>query len=253
MFPLTLLLVEEILGVYIDAILGLFVSFLGAFVTAMLPYAIKWAASSRASLQCFSLIFLTRLAVAVVPTLTLPPPSLLITVYSVVLVACAVYIAERGLAATSFGFRFSNLSLQLFGGLALGMAMGVTEYAILSSDMKTYLLFPIFSIANLFSVTIIMFLFVALGEELLFRGLAQTSLEKELGNPIMAMMIVSLVFAIMHLGYVTSPEKTLELVYVFGASTFIGYSFMKTRSLIIPLIAHGIANTILFGILPYLL
>jgi len=245
--------VEEILGTYVDAILGLFVSFLGAFVTAILPYALKHAASVRASLQCFSLVFLSRVAVAVVPALILPPPLLLITVYSIVLVICAIYTLERGLTASSVGFRFSHVPFQVFGGLALGMIMGVTEFAILSSDMKKYLLFQgEFSLEHFFYVTIIMFLFVALGEELLFRGLAQTSFEKEMGNPFFAVMVVSVIFAVMHLGYVTSPIKLLEIAYIFAAATVIGYTFLKTKSLVLPLIAHGTANTILFGVLPYL-
>lgn len=252
-FSLALLLVAESLAVFIDAVLGLFVSFLGAFVAATLPYVVRWAAPAKASLQCFSLIFLTRVAIVVVPALILSSPLLLITVYGVVLVVCVVYIAERGLTANGLGFRFSNVSFQIFGGLALGVAMGVMEFLILSSDMKNYLLFQEGSITNLVYVALIMFLFVALGEELLFRGLVQTSFEKEIGNPFMAMIVVSLIFAIMHLGYVTSQLKILEIAYVFVAATAIGYAFMKTKSLVLPLIAHGTANTILFGILPYIL
>lgn len=251
-FALTLLIVEEVLAVYIDPVLSLFVSFLGAFVTAILPYAVKWTASTKASLQCFSLVFLTRVAVAVVPALILPTPVLLIIVYSLVLVVCAVYAVERGLTANTLGFRFSNAPLQVFGGLAIGVAMGVTEFTILSSDMKTYLLFQGFSVANFVYVTVIMFLFVALGEELLFRGLVQASFEKEMGSSFAAILTVSSIFAIMHLGYVTGLEKILEIVYVFVAATVLGYAFMKTKSLVLPLIAHGTANTILFGILPYI-
>jgi len=250
---LALLLGEEVLTVYIDAILGLVVSFLAAFVTATLPYALKWAAPMKSSLQCFSLIFLSRVAVAVVPAFFLPPPFLLLIVYTVVLLVCMVYIVERSLPTDSFGFRFSNVSFQIVGGLALGTVMGVTEFAILSSDIETYLLFQAFSIENFVYVTLIMFLFVAFGEELLFRGLVQTSLERETGSSFKATLIVSLSFAILHLGYVTSLVKILEILYVFIAATAIGYTFMKTKSLLLPFIAHGIANTILFGILPYFL
>lgn len=250
---LALLLIEELSGVYVDAVLGLGFSFIGAFVAAIMPYAIKFAAPAKLSLQCFSLVFLTRVAAAVIPALILPPPLLLITVYSVVLMVCTVYIVDRGLTANSLGFRFSNVLLQVLGGLALGAVMGVTEFTILSSDIERYLLFPELSVANFLYVTLIMFLFVALGEELLFRGLAQTSFEKEMGSPLAATLVVSSTFAIMHLGYVTTLVKTLEIAYVIVAATAIGYAFMKTKSLLLPLIAHGTANTILFGILPYLL
>lgn len=251
-FAMVLLLVEEALAVFIDPLLSLFISLLGAFATAAFPYALKWAASAKTSFQCFSLIFLTRVAVAVVPALFLSPPLLLMTIYGVVLVICVVYIVDKGLTLNSLGFRLSNSVFQIAGGLALGAVMGVAEFTILASDIETYQIFQEFTVVNFVQVTIIMFLFVALAEELIFRGLAQSSFEKELGNPLMAMIAVSLIFAIMHLGYVTSFAKISEIVYVFTAATVVGYAFMKTRSLILPLIAHGMANTILFGILPYL-
>ena len=96
------------------------------------------------------------------------------------------------------------------------------------------------------------YIMAPIGEELLFRGLTQASLEKDIGNSFVAILIVSSIFAIMHLGYVTYLEKTLEIIYVFVAATVLGYAFMKTKSLVLPLIAHGTANTILFGILPYI-
>lgn len=253
LFALGLLLVEESFAVYIDRVLSLLIAFSGAFVTAILPYIVKRAAPVKASLQCFSLVFLTRVAVAVVPALILPPPLLLTTVYSIVLMICIVYVIDRRLPAKSIGFHYPNLRLQVFAGSALGVAMGFIEFAILYSDMKKYLLFQEFSTANFIYTTIIMFLFVAFGEEFLFRGLAQSSLQEEISSPVATMLIVSSTFAIMHLGYVTSLMKVLEIIYVFGAATIIGYAFMKTKSLVLPLVAHGIANTILFGILPYLI
>jgi membrane protease YdiL (CAAX protease family) len=253
-FTLTLLFAEEILALSSEtAVASLLVALLGAFVTAALPYTVQSAVSVKASLQCFSLIFLTRVAAAVVPALFLPPSLLLITVYGVILVICIIYIIERRLPGDSFGLNFSNIPVQILGGLTLGAAMGFTEFIILSSDIKRYLLFSDFSIANFVVVLIVMFWFVGLGEELLFRGLVQTSLERDIGNPTVALTIVSLVFSVMHLGYVTGLEKIMELVYVYAAATIIGYAFMKSRSLMFPVIAHGVANTILFGVLPYIL
>jgi len=251
---LALLLVEEILALFTEtAIISLLFALSGALVTATLPYAFESASSVKASLQCFSLIFLTRVSMAVVPALILPPAMLLVTVYGIVLVICAVYIIDRRLPPDTIGFHFSNIPTQVFGGLALGVVMGFTEFAILSSDIKKYLLFQGFSTSNFVTLVIVMFWFVALGEELLFRGLAQASLERDIGNPTVALTIVSMIFAVMHLGYVTGLEKVLEIAYVYAAATVIGYSFMKTKSLMLPVIAHGVANTILFGILPYLL
>lgn len=253
MLAMVWLLLEEILSSYFDPILGIYAALAGAFTTAIVPYVIRRIAPTKTSLQCFSLIFLTRVAVAVVPSFILPTPLLLVTVYSVVIVSSAIYIAERGFSIRSLGFKFSKSKAQILCGLILGLLMGMTEYVILASDMERYLLFPAFSVANLFYVALIMFAFVALGEEILFRSLAQTSFEEELGDPRAATLFVSLAFTIMHFGYVTDPTKILEIIYVFAAATAIGYAFTKTRSLVLPILAHGVANTLLFGILPYLM
>ena len=251
-FAVILLVVEEVVTAYVDPILGLLISFVGAIGVAVVPYVVKSRQAVRVAMQCFSLLFLSRVAMTVVPGLILSPPVLLVVIYSVYLLICAVYIVEKRLSLKDVGFRASSVPYQVFAGLMLGVAMGVVEFAILSPDIDKYLLFGEFSGAALSYVIVIMFFFVAFGEELLFRGLVQASLEKVFANPLTSVMVVSCLFAIMHVAYVTNLEKTLELVYVFAASTAIGYSFMKTRSLILPVIAHGIANTILFGILPYM-
>lgn len=248
-----MLVVEEVVTAYVDPILGLLISFVGAIGVAVVPYVVESGQAVRMAMQCFSLLFLSRVAMTVVPALMLSPPVLLVVVYSVYLLICAVYIRERRLSLKVVGFQASSVPYQVFGGLALGVMMGVVEFAILNPDIYRYLLFSEFTSAALSYVILIMFFFVAFGEELLFRGLVQTSLDKMFGNPLTAVIAVSFLFAIMHVAYVTSLEKSLELIYVFAASTAIGYSFMKTRSLILPVIAHGTANTILFGILPYTL
>jgi len=251
-FALFLLVVEEVVMAFVDPILGLSLSFMGAVVVVIVPYVMKSKQEVTVAMQCFSLLFLSRVAMTVVPALILSPPVLLVVVYSVYLSICAVYIVERRLSLKDVGFRASSVRNQVFGGLTLGVTMGAVEFAILTPDISRYLLFGEFSAAALSCVFVIMFFFVGLGEELLFRGLVQTSLEKVFSKPLTSVVVVSFLFTVMHTAYVTSLEKTLELAYVFVAATVIGYSFMKTRSLLLPLIAHGTANTILFGILPYM-
>ena len=252
-FALLLLVVEEVITAYVDPILGLLLSFVGAIGVVVASYVVKSGQAVDVAAERFSLLFLSRVAMTVVPALILSPSILLLVVYSVYVSICAVYVVERHLPLKDIGFRASSVFPQVFGGLALGVTMGVVEFAILNPDIERYLLFKEFNVATLFYVIVIMFFFVAFSEELLFRGLVQTSLGEVFTNPFTPVILVSSLFAIMHVAYVTSLEKILELVYVFAASTAIGYSFMKTRSLILPVIAHGTANTILFGILPYML
>ena len=93
-----------------------------------------------------------------------------------------------------------------------------------------------------------MLLFVGLGEELLFRGLIQLDLERIFGWK-WGLVGASILFAVMHLTWRSLPE----LGFVFLASLVLGYIYWKTKSLLAPIVLHGVNNTMLVAIMPYLL
>ena len=92
-----------------------------------------------------------------------------------------------------------------------------------------------------------MLAFVGLAEELLFRGLLQSDLTRALGWK-WGVVLSSLMFAVMHLTWRSIPE----LFFVFFASLILGYLYYKTKSLVAPIVMHGIGNVILVAIMPYL-
>ena len=93
-----------------------------------------------------------------------------------------------------------------------------------------------------------MFLFVGIGEELLFRALIQRDLIGAFGWK-WGLVGASLMFAIMHLTWRSIPE----LGFVFIAGLILGFLYWKTKSLVAPIVAHGANNVILVAVLPYLL
>ena len=92
-----------------------------------------------------------------------------------------------------------------------------------------------------------MFVFVGLGEELLFRGLVQRDLTKALGWK-WGVILASLIFAVMHLTWRSIPE----VVFVFFVGLLLGYLYYKTKSLVAPIVSHGTGNVILVAVMPYL-
>ena len=92
-----------------------------------------------------------------------------------------------------------------------------------------------------------MVVFVGLGEELLFRGLIQRDMMNLFGWK-WGLFGASIMFSVMHLTWRSIPE----LVFTFVAGLAFGYLYYRTRSLTAPIVAHGIANTILVAVLPYL-
>ena len=84
-------------------------------------------------------------------------------------------------------------------------------------------------------------------KELLFRGLVQRDLTNLLGWK-WGLLGASLMFMVMHLTWRSIPELGFTLV----AGLLFGYLYYRTRSLTAPIIAHGVGNTILVAIMPYL-
>lgn len=75
----------------------------------------------------------------------------------------------------------------------------------------------------------------AIGEELLFRGLVQTRLQRIVGNPHVAIWISAIIFSAIHFqfyGFV--PRLLLGVLF--------GYLFFWSGSLVIPMVAHFVNN-----------
>jgi len=107
--------------------------------------------------------------------------------------------------------------------------------------------FPSFEVKYLFRDMVYMLFFVGIAEELLFRGLIQQDLMRAFGWK-WALLGASALFAIMHLTWRSIPE----LGFVFLAGLILGGLYLKTKSLVAPIVAHGINNVILVSILPYI-
>ena len=170
---------------------------------------------------------------------------LLPAVYSIILALSLLHIYQNKLSLKYiFGFRKEKFLLYTLACLAIGAVLGTMEYFILRPAPA----FPTFEVKYLLRDMIYMFLFVGLGEELLFRGLLQIDLMKVFGVK-GGLILASLMFAIMHLTWRSLPE----LGFVFIAGLILGFLYWKTKNLVLPIIIHGINNVMLVAVLPYIL
>ena len=108
-------------------------------------------------------------------------------------------------------------------------------------------MFPAFELKYLVRDFVYMTLFVGLGEELLFRGLIQRELNKIFGIR-WALFGQAFVFMVMHLTWRSVPE----LGFTFVVGFLLGYIYYRTGSLTWPIIMHGVGNTMLVAVMPYL-
>jgi len=169
---------------------------------------------------------------------------LLPAVYSCILGLCLWHIYQKKLSLREI-FNYSREKLLKYSliGLVIGALLGTVEYFILRPAPA----FPSFEVKYLLRDMVYMLFFVGIAEELLFRGLIQRDLMRAFGWK-WALLAASVLFAVMHLTWRSIPE----LGFVFLAGLILGGLYLKTKSLVAPIIAHGVNNVILVSVLPYI-
>ncbi len=195
--------------------------------------------------ESLALIPLYILFTSSLPWFFINQQYILPAVYSCILGLVLWHVYQKHLSLKQiFGFSKKHLLKYLLIGLAIGIPLGTIEYLILHPAPA----FPSFEVKYLFRDMAYMFLFVGLGEELLFRGLIQQDLTRAFGWK-WGLVSASLLFAVMHLTWRSLPE----LGFVFLAGLILGFLYWKTKSLVAPIVTHGINNVVLVAVLPYLL
>ena len=127
-------------------------------------------------------------------------------------------------------------------------------------------LFPVMSqisskIGSVIISIIYFYLFVAMGEETLFRGYIQSRLNIVFGRPKRffgtrwgwGLIISSMFFGLWHLGWSTEIAKWPHVLWTLFAGLIFGFVREKSESIIAPTILHGIMNYGPQAILFYLL
>ena len=101
---------------------------------------------------------------------------------------------------------------------------------------------------SLFTWLIYQFLYIAVAEEIFFRGYLQsnllTMLERLSVNQIklkqwLSIVISAVIFAIAHI--IVQGQLTSALIILPGL--ILGWLFIRTKSLLVPILFHGLANS----------
>lgn len=88
------------------------------------------------------------------------------------------------------------------------------------------------------------FLFTALPEELLFRGLIQNLLRKKLENNNLALGIASVLFGLAHLNNAPYPKNITYCILATIAGIFYGRAYFATNSILTSAITHALVDVI---------
>lgn len=127
--------------------------------------------------------------------------------------------------------------------VALSGLLASVEFEIIAPES----LIPVWHLQNLLVLSVVMFVFVSVVEELIFRGLVQGTLVDRFGS-VAGIVIASLLFGATHAGY----SSGLEIGFAFGVGLFFGVVYQRSKSLVLVIIAHGLLNVLVFGVFPLL-
>lgn len=192
-------------------------------------------------IQSLSLVSLLRII-----NLSLPLFSFTLywmaSIYLIMLIPIVLLIKGERFSMKYIGLTTKNLYI-LPGSVLLGTGLALIEFNILVPQ-------PLISgpsLSELVKLSIIMIFFIGLIEELIFRSLIQQSIE-QISGPTNGLLLTSVIFGFMNSGY----SNYNEILFACLAGILLGFSFRRTKSLPFVVLAHGVNNIILFGVLPFI-
>ncbi len=237
--------VTEYIFAYRDVAYGIALSLALALVIYLLISVFHFDNGIVRCAESLALIPLYVLFTSSLPWFFINQQYLMPAVYSCILGLCAWHIYQKDLSLKEiFGFHRGKLLKWALIGLVIGIPTGIVEYLVLRPAPVA----PTFELKYMLRDMVYMFLFVGVGEELLFRGFIQVDLEKVFGWR-WALFGASLMFAVMHLTWRSVPE----LVFVFFAGVILGALYLKSKSLLPSILMHGMNNVMLVAVAPYML
>ena len=194
------------------------------------------------SAESMALIPMYVMFTSSIPWFFISQDYLLPAVYAIIIGLCVWHMHEKEIDFYEVGFRKHKFATYVVLGSGIAIFTGVIEYYILRPEPS----FPTFSFMYLLRDIIYMTFFVGVGEELMFRGLIQRDLIKTYGA-VPGLLGQAVLFGVMHMTWRSTPE----ILFTFFAALLMGYLYYKTDSLIAPIALHGVNNTMLVAIMPY--
>ncbi len=194
---------------------------------------------SRRLALALTLIPLVRLLAFTLPLMNLPQMFWYPVVALPLLLAAWVIVRQAGLNRHILGLHGHNHTFHLMM-MTGGVGLGAVQYAILQTQSEV----EIAPINVLLLPAVLLILLNGFTEELIFRGLIQTT-----ATPMMkrwALVYAALMFAVLHIGYLSVPL----VIFAFLLGLLFGQIFAWSRSIIGVALVHGTTNATQLVLLP---
>ncbi len=237
------IVISQYVFVYMDVAYGILICLIITLLIYIMISVVGMDRKFIKSAESLALIPVYVLFTSSLPWFFINQNLLLPAVYSTILALCFWHMHEHDIKPSSIGFVTDKLFKYIILGAIIGFMTGWVEYWVLKIPPA----FPAFEVKYLVRDLFYMTFFVGLGEELLFRGLIQRDLIEAYGVN-KGILGQAFLFGIMHMTW----RSPLEVLFTFVAGLMFGILYHKTGSLTAPIVFHGVNNTMLVSVLPYL-
>jgi len=233
----------ELLTVYLQPLVGVVCH--GVILVALLVQsAFAPDVPQRNLLVGLALVPLIRIVSLSLPLVQVPQMYWYPIIYAPLLAATVAVMWVVGLKPSDVGLVRHDWRFQILLGVATGLVYGGLEYMILKPEP----LIAGFTLQQIWLPAVILLAATGFVEELMFRGVLQRLAEPAMGSW-GGMIYVSLIFAILHVGFFS----LLDVIFVLFVALFFAYAVKRTGSLVGVTLSHGIANTLLYLVMPFML
>ncbi|MGB9980546.1 lysostaphin resistance A-like protein [Methanobacterium sp.] len=235
------IIAAEVMTTYFNIEIGLLIHSIILFML-LVHSSLEKSPKFSNILTCMIAIPMIRIIGLSIPLLQVPTLYWFPVIAIPLFVSAIFIIRVQKTNLKTLGLNFGNIPVQLTIGFT-GIILGFIEYQILHPKP----LIAQFNMESLLFAGIILLISTGFAEELLFRGIIQRNAENLLGK-ILGLLYTSLLFTSLHIGW----QSLFDLFFVFGVAMFYGYIFQRTRSLFGVTLSHGLSNTVLFLIMPFI-
>ncbi|UCH42495.1 MAG: CPBP family intramembrane metalloprotease [Dehalococcoidales bacterium] len=231
--------ISEVITVTVAPLWGI-VCHIVVLIALILHSVLVGRQSLQRLLISLALVPLIRIVSLSVPLANIPRAWWYPIIYTPLLIAALEVVRITGYPLKQIGLAVNKVPVQLTVATS-GIAIGVVEYFILKPEP----MISEFTWQEILLPALIFLLFTGFVEEFIFRGVLQNTALEEYGN--WGIIYISLLFAIVHMIHYSA----LDIAFVFTVAVYFGWVVKKTGSLLGVSLAHGIANSILYLVVPF--
>ncbi len=233
------IIVAEVVTVFYSPMWGI-VCHIMIVVAAILHSAMASKPPYQQLILSLALVPMVRIISLSMPLANIPQVWWYPIIYASLLAAAIMVIRILEYKREQVGLIIGSFPIQLAVALT-GFIFGVVEYFILSPEA----LVAEFTFQEIWLPTLIFLVSTGFVEEIIFRGVLQRSAVDAFGGR--GIIYVSLLFAVVHFIH----YSVIDIAFVLVVALFFGWVVKKTGSLLGVTLSHGIANAVLYLVVPF--